>query len=108
MQRMVAAACLVAGVFVLAGFGWALLGAGAVLWFRDDRAAAWMAEKWHRVQGVAVTLARMPRRALAGVSMGTGMVAAPTGVSLALGLGFGLVAAGVMLVGFSLLTGEGA
>jgi hypothetical protein len=47
----------------------------------------------------------MPRQALSGTSMGAGLVLAPVGVAVYAGIGLGLAAAGVMLVGFGLLSG---
>lgn len=101
MRLVVAFACLVAGVFVLAGLGWALVTTGALVWLVDDRSVAWLTER--RKQFVSA-----PRRAIASVAMGAGLVLAPIGVILAAGLGVGLAVGGLALVGFSVLFGWGA
>lgn len=108
MQRMAAAVCLVAGVFVLLGLGWALLVAGGLLWVADERVVVWLRERADWVRAALKAAAEMPRRAIAGASMGVGLVLAPVGVAVVAGVGFGLAAAGVLLVSFGLLSGWGA
>ena len=111
-HRMLASVCLVAGVFVMFGAGPALLAAGALLWVRDDRAEQWLIERRSglvkRAEGTRRALASVPRQAMAGASMAAGLVATPAGVAVAFGIGAGVVAGGVLLLGFSLLTGWGA
>ena len=112
MQRMLAVACLVAGVFVLLGAGPALLVAGALLWVRDDRASSWLVE--HRksaaewIKTTISTARQLPRRAMAGSAMGVGLAAVPAGMTVIFGAGAALVSAGALLIGFSLLSGWGA
>lgn len=112
MQRMVAVVCLVAGVLVLAGMGWALLAAGGLLWMRDDRAAVWLSGRWARLRVAVPTrwqrAREAPRRVLAGSMMGAGAGIGPTGVLVLGGIGWGLVAVGVVMVGLALLLGWGA
>ncbi len=112
MARSVVAACLAfAGVFVLAGAGWALL-AGAFLVF-----AAWRREPdWAvlaaRVKAVAAGLAgrvkAAPRRATAIGGMTGGIVLLPLGLGVSSGPGIAVAAAGALLIGLSLLAGQGA
>src|SRR6266702_3327192 len=103
MARSVVAACLAfAGVFVLAGAGWALL-AGAFLVF-----AAWRREPdWAvlaaRVKAVAAGLAgrvkAAPRRATAIGGMNGGIVLLPLGLGVSSGPGIAVAAAGALLLG---------
>ena len=110
-RRWVAAAALVAGVGVLAGFGWALLAAGALLWLTPAtpdparRAVlAWRSgiaragRAWRSWRG-------RPRAVLATASMPAAMTMLPIGVGLLAGVGAGLVAAGLVFGGVSLLLG---
>lgn len=112
MQRLVAVALLVAGVFVLAGPGWALLVAGGLLWVRDDRVTGWVSARWVRARAWSrVSWSRVrevPRKTIAATGMGVGMLTAPSGTLLIAGLGTALVVAAVLLLGFSLLLGWGA
>lgn len=112
MQRLIAFGCVVAGVFVLAGTGWALLALGGLLWVRDDRAAAWLSDRWSRGRAATVVRWRQvraaPRRVLAGSMMGGGAVAAPAGALVAAGTGAALLVAAAILLGLSLLLGWGA
>jgi hypothetical protein len=99
------------GLWLLAGPGWALLaGAGlvVVLWRREPD---WRA-LWARVTtvgyGLATRVRAAPRRSVAGAGMAGGVLLAPAGFTLAMGLGVGLIAGAVALAGVSLLTGWGA
>jgi hypothetical protein len=114
MARLLLASCLAfAGVYVLAGAGWALL-AGAFLTFAlwPDGADTALARGWRQAAGLSRALAgrvsAMPRRAGAAGSMASGIVLVPAGLVMSAGLGTGVVAAGALLIGFSLLTGQGA
>ena len=112
MTRSLLAACMAfAGVFVLAGAGWALL-AGAFLVL-----AAWRKEPdWAvlaaRVTSGAVRLGRRvkaaPRRATAVTGMGGGLALLPAGLGMSAGAGVALAAGGVLLIGVGVLTGWGA
>lgn len=108
MQRIVAAACLAAGVFVLWGFGWALLATGGLLLVRDDRVEAWLRARVRDVQLLWSASLRLPRRALAAAAMGLGIFLAPVGAFVSLGLGVALMVASGLLLGFSVLAGQGA
>lgn len=114
MARSLLASCLAfAGVYMLAGPGWALV-AGAclvlALWpqgaetalARAARKAATLARR------VASAVAAAPRRAVAMGGMGGGLALFPAGLGIWIGTGAGVAAAGGLLVGLSLLTGQGA
>ena len=114
MVRSVLAACLAsAGVYVLAGPGWALL-AGASLVFAlvpgdaDSLLAAWSRRAGGLARLAAAAAASAPRRAVAAAGMGGGLALVPAGLGLWIGLGAAAVAAGGLLIGLSLLTGQGA
>jgi len=112
VTRSLLAACLAfAGVFVLAGAGWALL-AGAFLVL-----AMWRQEPdWRslgaRASGVTVRLAARvkaaPRRATALGGMGGGLALLPAGLGVSAGAGVALAAGGALLIGVGVLTGWGA
>jgi len=103
-----------AGVVMLAGVGWALV-AGAVmalvLWPRDvadDRVLA--LARWAAVLGRqwAIRVRSAPRRVTAATGMGAGVVLLPAGVGVVAGGGVAVAVFGVLLIGFSVLTGWGA
>jgi hypothetical protein len=100
-----------AGVFMLAGPGWALL-AGAVLalvlWRREPD---WVSFGRRITAVTRVTVSRVraaPRRVTAVAGMGAAAVVLPVGVGVAAGTGLALVAAAVVLAGVALITGWGA
>jgi hypothetical protein len=110
-RSLVAASMAFAGVFMLAGTGWALL-AGAFLVL-----AAWRKEPdWRSLAARAGTAARRlalrvkaaPRRATALGGMGGGLALLPAGLGLSAGAGVALTAAAVSLLGLGVLTGWGA
>jgi hypothetical protein len=108
MARSLAVACLAfAGVFVLAGAGWALL-AGALLvfalWRREPDWAAVAA----RGRAVAARALAAPRRVTAATGMPVALVLLSAGAGLAAGAGAGLMVAGGGVAGVALLTGWGA
>ena len=112
MARSLVAVCLAfAGVFVLAGAGWALL-AGAFLVL-----AAWRKEPDWAVLAAWVTSGAVslggrvkaaPRRATAVTGMGGGLALLPAGLGMSAGAGVALTAGGVLLIGVGVLTGWGA
>lgn len=114
MARSLLAACLAfAGVWLLAGLGWALV-AGALLVFALWPQGAEMAfsgafralrERARRLAALAVS---MPRRAVATVSMGGGLALVPAGLGLWIGIGAAVAVAGGLFIGLSLLAGQGA
>lgn len=114
MVRSLLAACLAfAGVWVLAGPGWALL-AGAclvfVLWPQGAETAVEAAGS-RAVAGVrrlAVRAAGAPRRAVAMVMSAGGLALLPAGLVISAGAGIAVAAAGGLLIGYGLLTGWGA
>lgn len=112
LQRVVAGGCATAGIWLLAGPGWALLALGALMWVCAPRGRGAGLPAWGQVRATAAAAARrvavMPRRAVAVVSMGAGVAGVPSGMALAFGAGAAVLAAGVMLVGVSMLTGWNA
>jgi hypothetical protein len=112
VARSLVAACLAfAGVFVLAGAGWALL-AGAFLVFALWRREPDWAHLRARAAAGTVTLARRvkaaPRRATALGGMGGGLALLPAGLGLSAGAGVAVAAGGALLIGVGVLTGWGA
>jgi hypothetical protein len=112
MARSLLAACLVsAGVYVLAGPGWALLGAGFLvfaLWRREPDWRALGARAAGSARRGTAWVKAAPRRAVAMGGMGGGVALVPLGLGLSAGLGVAVASAGALLVGLSLLTGQGA
>jgi len=108
MQRILASVCLTAGVLVLLGVGWALLAAGVLVWVTDERSVVWIRERVDRVRSWLSSIAVMPRRAIAGTSMGVGLVVAPVGAAAVAGVGVGILAAGALLISFGVFSGWGA
>jgi len=110
-----AVVCVVAGVFVLAGLGWALLAAGVLIYLTPTAASTVSLRS--RLVAVAVVAKRAGtrlrgfdwpgrgRRVAAGVSMLPALVLVAVGVAVTFGAGEGIIAAGVGLGGFSLLSG---
>jgi hypothetical protein len=110
MARSLLTSCLAfAGVWVLAGPGWALL-AGAllvfVLWPQGAETAL------ARAGRQAVELGRRartaPRRAVAMGGTAGGLALLPVGLALSTGIGVAVAVAGGLLIGYGLLTGWGA
>jgi hypothetical protein len=108
-QRIAAALCAIAGVFVLAGFGWSLVAAAVLLFVspapaqlpvfgRKLRAA--VLAGWHWLT--------TGRRAVAVASMPLAVLLLPLGVGLVAGVGWAVVSGAVSLAGVSLLTGQNA
>ena len=114
MARSAVAACLAfAGVWLLAGAGWALV-AGAILVFAlwpqgaDTALARAFRASAERGRQLAAWAAAAPKRAVALGGMGGGVAAVPAGLAWLAGGGAAVVAAGSLLIGLSLLTGWGA
>jgi hypothetical protein len=112
MVRSLVVCCLgFAGVWVLAGPGWALV-AGAllvfVLWRREPDWRAVMSRAQGAAARVAARLRAAPRPSTAVTGMLAAVVLLPLGFGLAVGAGWALVAGGASLAGVSLLTGWGA
>ncbi|MEV2277860.1 hypothetical protein AB0I72_19970 [Nocardiopsis sp. NPDC049922] len=125
MHRWAATACMAAGVWILAGPGWALLSLGGLVWLlapagsgelradalrqRATGAAAAARAAWGRMRTA-------PRRFIAVMTMVVGALLLPLGVGVltgalvgvAAGAGAGAVTAGVAAAGLSLLTGWNA
>jgi hypothetical protein len=114
MARSVLASCLAfAGVYVLAGAGWALL-AGAFLTFAlwpsgaDTALSGAFRASAERFRRLAAWAVAAPKRAVATAGMGGGVALVPAGLALSAGGGVAVVAAGALLIGVALLTGWGA
>lgn len=107
MHRAAAVACLSAGLWILAGPGWALLALGGLLWIVAPRETqpVKLADLAERAREIAAVARQAPRRAAAVGSMAAGAIALPSGVLLVAGVGAGVIAAGVVLGGVSLVTG---
>lgn len=113
LRAVVVGGCAVAGVVVLAGPGWGLLAAAAVLWVMPAPAVAraWAGRAAGWVRGLGGPVRRWVaggRRAVAVASAPAAMLLIPLGVGVSLGLGASLVAAGVMLGGLSMISGWNA
>jgi|SRR6266496_857906 len=114
MTRALAVTCLlIAGIWLLTSPGWALLAAGCLVFaVWPDGADTVLARGWRRAvawsRALAGRVAAGPRRAGAAGSMASGIVLIPAGLGMTAGLGIGVAAAGLLLIGFSLLTGQGA
>ena len=111
VRSSVVFALAVAGVFMLAGAGWALLaGAGLVLvlWRREPSWGDLRRRVTVAGRSLAGRVRGAPRRAVAMSGMGGGLALFPAGMALWVGLGAGVAAAGGLLIGLSLLTGQGA
>ena len=114
MTRSLVVTCLLfAGVWLLAGLGWALVTASVLVFAfwpqgADNMLAVFTRRAATLGRRAVVRVKAAPRRAVAGGGMAAGLVLAPVGFAVALGVGAGLMAAGVGLVGLSLLTGNGA
>jgi hypothetical protein len=100
-----------AGVWLLAGPGWALV-AGAVLvlvlWRREPDWRAVAARARAQALGVWSRVAARPRRAAAAGGMAAGVALVPSGFGLAVTPGVALIAAGGVLCGVAVLLGWGA
>lgn len=112
-RRVAAGVCLAAGVFVLLGFGWALLAAGVLLLVGvpagSDESVAAVAGRVRTWAATAVLQVRtVPRRSVAVGCMSVGVAAVPAGVLLATGVGVALVTFGGLMLGVSVLSGWNA
>src|SRR6059058_1308234 len=96
-RSLVAASLAFAGVWLLAGAGWALL-AGAflvfALWRREPDWAVLRARAAGGIRGLASRVKAAPRRATAVGGMTGGIVLLPLGLGVSSGLGIAVAAAG--------------
>lgn len=103
IRRYLAGACAVAGVAVLAGLGWALLAAAALLLITPEpqrlHAAAGRARAGIRA---AWRWLKSGRQAIAAASMPIAILCIAAGLSMAIGVGWGITAAGVVVGGLSI------
>src|SRR5512139_713223 len=103
IRRAVAGACAVAGVAVLAGPGWALLAAAALLWLSPmPQRLTKAAERAANAAGLVWRWLKSGRQAIAAASMPIAIMCVAVGLGLAVGLGWGITAAGVAVGGLSL------
>jgi len=102
--------CVVAGVGVLAGPGWALLAAAVVLYLTPvpervrhlaRKARAWTMGKSRATRRWLVT----GRHQVAMAAMPVGVILVPVGAGMAFGAGWALIIAGALCVGVALLLG---
>jgi hypothetical protein len=106
--------CAVAGIGLLAGPGWALLAAAAVLWVlpTPTLVAAWTRRAGTQLRATAGSSRRWvtthSRRAAALATAPAAGVLIPVGVGLSFGLGFALISAGLILGAGSLFSGWNA
>lgn len=110
MVRSLLSSCLAfAGVWVLAGPGWALL-AGALLVFAlwPQGAETVLAQAGRRAGEFAKRAAAAPRRAVAMGASAGGLALLPVGLGLSAGAGVAVAVGGGLLIGYGLLTGWGA
>jgi hypothetical protein len=110
MARSVLVSCLAfAGVWVLAGPGWALV-AGALLVFAlwPQGAETELARAGRRASALARRAMAAPRRAVAMVTASSGLAVLPVGLALATGIGTAVAVGGGLLIAAGLLTGWNA
>lgn len=111
MGRMwFAGLCVVAGVGVLAGWGWALLAAAAVLYAtpvpgRVRSAARVLRSRTGDVAGRGWRWLRTGRHEVAVALMVVGMVLLPTSLSVQFGVTWGVAVLAVSVIGLALLLG---
>jgi hypothetical protein len=112
MARSTVAACLVfAGVWLLAGLGWGLVAGGCLVFGLFRREPDWAvlgARVAVACRRVAARVKAKPRRATAVGGMAGGIVLVPVGLAVASGLGIAVAVGGGLLIGLSLLAGQGA
>jgi hypothetical protein len=107
-RRIVAIAAAVAGIWLLAGLGWALLTLGVLVEVGCPRGASpWIEtaiDRLRRHGGVLWAKAKgIPQQIGAVTSAGSGMALVPLGVGLFAGVGPALVVLGVLALGLGLL-----
>jgi hypothetical protein len=110
MARSLLVSCLAfAGVWVLAGPGWALL-AGALLVFAlwPQGAETALARAGRRAVELAKRAKTAPRRAVAIGGTAGGLALLPAGLAISAGIGVAVAVGGGLLIGYGLLTGWGA
>lgn len=112
-RRLVVIACAAAGIWLLAGPGWALLALGVLVevgWPRQR--PAWVETVVGRARRGGVALAgrvrAIPQQLAAVGSAGAGMTLVPVGVGLVAGLGPALVTLGVLALVAGLLLDRAA
>jgi hypothetical protein len=102
-----------AGLWVLAGAGWALVAAAFLvfaLWPQgaETAVAAWQRRAARFGRDLARRAAARPRKAVGVGGMAGGVALLPAGLVLSAGAGVGVAVAGGLLIGVALLTGWGA
>jgi hypothetical protein len=103
-RRIVAIAAGVAGIFMLAGLGWALLALALLVevgWPRER--AEWLEPVRRRVLAVWPKVRAMPQQLTGASAVVAGVVFLPTGAGLALGVWAALLVLGGLLLCLGLL-----
>ena len=104
VRRVLAGVCAVAGITLLAGPGWALLAAAAILFLYPPPVGVHGAVL--RVREAAAAAGRWiisgRRQAKAAAAMPLAILGLASGLSLAVGVGWGIAAAGLCVGGLSL------
>lgn len=115
VQRWAAAGCVVAGLAILAGPGWALLAAGGCLGLASVAgpaepvaAESGLAHTWVRVRAAVGSVKGWGRRQVAVATMPAAILAVSVGLGVAAGAGVGLTAAGIVTGAVSLMVGWNA
>jgi hypothetical protein len=107
-RRIAAIVIAVAGIWLLAGPGWALLCLGVLVevgWPRER--AGWLEGAADRslraLRALHARVWAIPKQIGAVVSAGSGMALVPLGIGLSAGLGPALIVAGMLALGAGLL-----
>lgn len=103
IPRVLAGLCAVAGVLVLAGLGWALLTAAAILFLAPVSPGLLSAPR--RIRDAAAAVWRWlagGRQAVAAASTPVAIIGLAVGISLAVGVGWGVAVACVVIIALAL------
>lgn len=103
IRRFLAGACAIAGIALLAGLGWALLSAAALLFVSSPPQRIQAVSDRVRVSALALwRWLTTGRQAIAAASMPLAILSIGIGLGLAVGAGWGIAAAGVVVGGLSI------
>ncbi len=108
-RTWIAVACAISGVFLLAGPGWALLAAAALLWLspRSDRLSAG-AVRLRAAAATGMSWLVTSRRTVAAAGMPFAIVLIVAGLGVVFGIGWAVFGAGVLVGALSLHLGWNA
>jgi hypothetical protein len=107
-RNVLAPLLLAAGVWLLAGLGWALLLLGVAVWLgvpSEQRVRQAVRRGVDAAGAARLAVARAPRRTLAAGGLLAAVALVPAGVLVSYGVGGALIAAGGLLAGVSILLG---